>query len=483
MENSMETSKILAGWSEKDITPGIPVFLVGQFHPRISEYVDGPIIATALAIGTETDYVVMVSCDLAVLNEDIRERCRDKIRKKMPYIDTSRVVLNATHTHSAPGTEKRRYPPEPKGVMTASEYADFLTEKVSEVVSEAWNNRKESGVSWVFGHAVVGHNRRVSYFDDISKRQGYRKISGLVSHGKSRMYGNTDDPSFSHIEGYEDHGVDMLFTWDADRNPTGVIINLACPSQEDESSNYLTSDFWHDVRTRIRNKCGSNLHVLTQCSSAGDQSPHRLLYGKAEDRMLKLRGLTMRQEIGRRVADTVEDVMPLAKKDIRKEVSFRHVVKNIRIRKRPIDDREIEVIRIELSELEKSQPSDRNEEARKLSGIGRCLRAIRRYETQKENPFLDEEIHVVRLGDIAFATNRFELYLDYGIRIKARSPFIQTFVVQLAAGGEYSATYLPTERAVAGRSYGANIFDNEAGPEGGQQLVEEILKILHELWV
>ena len=27
------------------------------------------------------------------------------------------------------------------------------------------------------------------------------------------------------------------------------------------------------------------------------------------------------------------------------------------------------------------------------------------------------EVQVIRLGDVAFATNRFELYLDYGMRI------------------------------------------------------------------
>jgi len=42
------------------------------------------------------------------------------------------------------------------------------------------------------------------------------------------------------------------------------------------------------------------------------------------------------------------------------------------------------------------------------------------------------EIHAIRLGDMAIATNRFELYLDFGIRIKARSKAVQTFVVQLA---------------------------------------------------
>jgi len=91
-------------------------------------------------------------------------------------------------------------------------------------------------------------------------------------------------------------------------------------------------------------------------------------------------------------------------------------------------------------------------------------------------------VHAIRLGDVAFATNRFEFYLDYGLRIEARSPARQTFVVQLVAGGEYTGTYLPTARSVAGGSYGAGAYCNEVGPEGGQQLVEHTLRMLNELW-
>jgi len=55
-----------------------------------------------------------------------------------------------------------------------------------------------------------------------------------------------------------------------------------------------------------------------------------------------------------------------------------------------------------------------------------------RFELQKTQPTMPVEVHVIRLGDMAIATNRFELYLDFGIRIKARSKAVQTFVVQLA---------------------------------------------------
>ena len=88
-------------------------------------------------------------------------------------------------------------------------------------------------------------------------------------------------------------------------------------------------------------------------------------------------------------------------------------------------------------------------------------------------------VHVVRIGDLAIATNPFELHLDYGMRIKARSKAVQTFTVELA-NGYYG--YLPTKGPVAGGAYGAIPESNEVGPEGGQELVERTLELIDSLW-
>ena len=87
------------------------------------------------------------------------------------------------------------------------------------------------------------------------------------------------------------------------------------------------------------------------------------------------------------------------------------------------------------------------------------------------------EYHVLRLGDIAIATNPFELYIDYGTRIKTRSPALLTFVVQLSCQNN---GYLPTERAIQGGGYSADKFI--VGPEGGQMLVDDTVKQLNMLW-
>ncbi|MBO7723113.1 MAG: hypothetical protein J6S27_04940 [Thermoguttaceae bacterium] len=108
---------------------------------------------------------------------------------------------------------------------------------------------------------------------------------------------------------------------------------------------------------------------------------------------------------------------------------------------------------------------------------------------------------VIRLGDCALCFAQFEVYTDFGIMVKARSKAVQTFTVQLTGGSrepmpsqeetpelylDWSAasggTYLPSRRAVAGGGYGAIIQSNTVGPEGGEMLVEETLKVIDELW-
>ena len=88
------------------------------------------------------------------------------------------------------------------------------------------------------------------------------------------------------------------------------------------------------------------------------------------------------------------------------------------------------------------------------------------------------QIHVVRLGDVGFATNPFEYYLDYGVFIKARSPAMQTFVVQLVGPG----TYLPSARSVAGGGYGSVPASTPIGPEGGRAIAEATIETLLRMW-
>jgi len=102
-----------------------------------------------------------------------------------------------------------------------------------------------------------------------------------------------------------------------------------------------------------------------------------------------------------------------------------------------------------------------------------------RYEYQQRCNIVPMELHTVRLGDIAIATNPFELFLDYGNKIRARSKASQTFLIQLACD---CLSYLPTEKAEKGSHYSAYVSSGYVGHEGGDMLVRCTLESVNEMW-
>ncbi len=424
---------MFVGWASADITPPRPVNLVGQMGKRISQGVDDPVTATVLALETKgpdgkaTEQALLISMDLCGVHLAVQDRLKELVKGKLADFDADKLFLNATHTHTAPMQIDGFVPAyevtkeeQAQGVMTGTEYGAFLCEKLTDAAVRAWNGRQPGGVSWALGHAVVGHNRRAVYLD-----------------GHAQMYGGTNRPEFDRIEGYEDHSLPLLFFWDAKQQLTGIVVNVACPSQETESQSKISADFWHEVRVELRKRYTPDLFVLPQCSAAGDISPHLLWQQRAEQDMLKRKGVTRRQEIALRIADGIDRVFPFAKTDVQTAPVFRHTVARVNL-----------------------PPQDPPKKPF--------------YETDPVTPI---EFHVLRLGDVALATNPFELFLDYGLRMKARSPAALTLLVQLSCR---SCGYLPTAQAVRGGSYSGDRFI--VGPEGGQVLVEETLQRINAMW-
>jgi hypothetical protein len=459
-----------------------------------------PITATALVIesvheGKPAGMVVLVSCDLLYIVDSLRDRVRELVKRSLPEVDPNSVVLNATHTHNSaetytdPGLGKKLGGlgldvPEAwsawgidLGVMSPSEYTELAATRIAESISQAWNRRKRGGVSFGLGHAVVGHNRLTSYCD-----------------GRSAMYGSTERADFSHVEGYEDHSVNLLYTWDADGKLTGVVVNLACPSQVGAGSR-ISADFWHETRNELRGRLGQGLFVLPQCSAAGDQSPSVLVDTKAEARMQRLTGRSQRAEIAVRIADAVISVLPVAEETIDFDPVFARRVEQVEILWRQLTEADIKPVqerfeglltqyramreKFEAQPELKQQPGWFNDITGVFWNLRRASNVLDRFELQKAKPTMPVEVQVIRLGDMAIATNRFELYVDYGARIKARSKAAQTFVVQLAG----QASYLPTKRSIAGGAYGAIPESTLVGPEGGRELVDRTVELIESLWV
>jgi hypothetical protein len=502
----VKTDGFYLGWASADITPTKPVLIAGQFHARMSEGIMDHIMATALAIESVKEgnsaKAIMISCDLVGIsdgskgNSNIIGRVRELLKDLSPALMGENIMINATHTHAAPvfyGNVESTYGvgldlmAPGVDVMSPEDYAEFAAIQIAKAARQAWTNRKPGGISVGLSHAVIGHNRLQ-----------------VERSGKSIMYGNTNRLEFDHIEGFEDHSLNLLYTWDNKSNLTGVIVNATVPSQVSEHSYLISADFWHETRVKIRERMGKDIFVLSQAGSAGDQSPHLLLGGKAEERMQRIMGLdkdgvgrgslAQRKQIAIRITDAVYSIFPYMKKNIEWNPVFAHKMETIQLSRRLLSLKDVEegeqesikwkkeyeqmLTAAKASPTKMKEPRWYRDVTINYSKMKRGLSVRERYELEKKYPKFPIEVHVLRIGDMAIASNPFELYLDYGTQIQARSPAIQTFIVQLSGGG----TYLPTKRSIAGGAYGAVPASTLIGPEGGQELVEQTLKIINSLW-
>jgi hypothetical protein len=436
-------------------------------------------MVTALALETRDqegviDQMVWVSCDLVGIRRKTVENVRKLVAAAVPDLDVAKIVVSATHTHTAPamtdsdetelhpydfaGSWAYRIPIEEKNVMRPREFSQLLERQIALAVTRAWNARQPGEFSWGLGHASIARNRRAVYFD-----------------GTTRMYGDTSDPGFSHTEGTSDDSVDVLLFW-RDGEVVGMVVTLYCPSQEVEGESYLSADFWYDARKLLQERYTRDLFVLPLTGASGDQSPHIQIGEPSDARMLDRRQLSYRQEIARRIAHAVDDVREVARESRRSEIRFQHRVESVPLPVWNVSDERYATSATNVA-AGKDQLDLLSSPAYIQWRVDRTMMA--RYELQKTEPYYRAEIHAMRMDDLALATNPFELFTDYGLRIKARSPATQTSVLQLTAD---CAGYLPTERAVLGGGYSARIDDGVVGPEGGRVLVEATSRTLKELW-
>ena len=104
---------------------------------------------------------------------------------------------------------------------------------------------------------------------------------------------------------------------------------------------------------------------------------------------------------------------------------------------------------------------------------------LSRYKYQEDHDDFPIEVHNLRFGDVAISTNPFELFLDYGNQIRARTPAAQTILIQLCCG---TGGYLPTAKAEAGGHYSAYVSSGKVGHVGGEIYVRETLEAHRRLF-
>ena len=492
------------GWGMRDVSSDLPVLIPGGWARPISKGMADQLTVTSLVIDNGFDAVVFLSCDLVhIYSGQIKRIFAEAVRLDPSVPPLEKWIVNATHTHAGPGVYDPGRHGVPQGIPfdEKGEYQKFFFRSAGEAVVEAWKNRAPGKVAWGYGYVAGGFSRRTVYDRDLSAEDRFKTAqmrafkSAPVLTGRCTMHG-PNLPEFSHYEAGMDPFANFLFTFDMKDKLTGAIINLSTTAQcGSPKRGYMSADFWYETRQALRSKYG-DIRILAQCAAAGDITPRHQHYNEAQTRRLALkygdrsdnRITQYRLDLADRIAGSFDEVLSWASKDKRHTLPLCHTVIEPKLERAVYSDADIAETKRRLAEVEALPPTDtlppeqrQRENSYRETLRTKYTRVLRMAESVKKLPTTPSLFHIVRLGNIAFASNPFERFIDYMHRIQRQSPYEQTFIVQLSHMGGMHGGYLPTERAVANKGYSAEPFSYSTDPKGGATLVAETVRELKRL--
>jgi len=279
------------------------------------------------------------------------------------------------------------------------------------------------------------------------------------------MYGDTTRPDFIGLEGPDDPSHAVLFAIDEEGKYVGIVHNNSCHATCMENALFASADFPGEARRLVRGALAADLPVLYLQGASGDISPWDLMenrgFHSSEQRV---------KEIGATLA--AETLRLLHRAQMSDSPEFQHLFEEVEVEVRlPNADA---LARARELQAHGEQTAGRGEYVLAVCGV------LRLYEQFKDHPFDRLRVHAVRVGQYAIVTNPCELYCQFGLEIKRRSPAAVTAVAQLADG---SAGYCPTIPALMGGGYsGEAIHWSRLEPYAGYKLVEVSARLLHQLW-
>lgn len=488
----MNKSPILIGWGVGSINPDEPVLLRGQTYQRISTGTHDPLQATCMAIGpSKEEAVFWVSLDLVQMPERVTLLIAEAIAKKVPGFTRDRLICSCIHTHTSPFLDREgqrelwgefyRIHTVPEGVMPPEDYRDkVFIPGIVEACVKALADMKPSGISPILGHAVIGHCRRIVYRDQTS-----------------RMYGPTNTYNFERLEGPTDDSIEYIYVYDQEKNLTGLVMNVCCPAQVLEHMSICSADYVGAFRRQLYEKLGFELPVLTIIGAAGDISPRDLIrkrpgkdprnprkdapdaaartWWRGEPAMSTFEGT---DELGRRLVYSFYYDLEKANNNIVYDFPYQHRFEYLPTRIRTVSEAEYTASNARLQAAMEAHNSDvtsfTTDEKRAISlDAG----TVNRYIRQNKNLFYQTPVHIMQIGECALVTCPYELFLEYGLRIRARSNAEHTLIAELT---DDETEYLPTPFAVEAKSYSALVTNQLVSCEGGEFYVESVIQRINE---
>jgi len=425
------TSHVLrAGAARRIINPPVGIGKIGgRLFGDPIQAIESDLTASAVVLEGAHSKVIILAVDLCTVDSRLADRLRAGVAEALG-IPPSRVLLNESHTHSAPALPG--YYPDSYDPDFKTEYLSRLERRLVEAAVEADSRLQPARIGCGWGESRIGVYRR--------ERRDGREVLGEVP----------DHPI--------DSSVGVIRVDDLDGNPISILFRYSAhPVTVGGRSMVASSDYPGPARDVLERNLGGIAVFLQGCG--GNMNPrvgigYEIDCRDTKNRVgLELGGEALKIAAGIRTNTRPGERKPLGNIPNILFTPWEPVTGDTCTHLAAAEDT-IPLEYIELPPLDQAHAI--------LAGWERTLEERGNGEAQEweirvavkmeawarrlvdavehGHPTFDLKLQVIRINDIVIAAMNVETFFETGLEIKARSPVPDTFVLGYTNG---SMAYLP----------------------------------------
>lgn len=406
-----------AGIACVDITPELPVSMVGGFLDRTATGIHDPLQARCLVLDDGNTRLAFVMVDNCLIQRPVFDAAKKRIQEQTG-LSPDHVTAAATHTHTGVTvTSVFQSDPVPG-------YADFLAERIAVAVDTAVKSLEPAQIAWGAG-AVPGEvfNRRWHMKPGTIPANPFGGTTDQVQMNPPRASENLVEPS-----GPTDPTVSIIALRRPDKTPLAVLANYSLHYVGDTEGAVLSADYYgyfakslsdlmapasgeKPFLAMMSNGTSANINNINFREEGTPGAPYSRMSAVASN---------VANEVYQRYQDLeFHDTAMLG-------AAMREIT--LGVRKPTADDlvRAKAIVDAAEGPVMKSSEEVFARETLLLVDFPETVQA---------------PLQAIRVGDVGIAAIPCEVFVEIGLALREASPFKETFTIELANG--YNG-YLPT---------------------------------------
>ncbi len=399
-----------AGAAVVDVTPTkLPVLVNGGMFSRSLDKIKTRINARALVLADGKEQIAIVVVDSCMMGRPLLDEAKASAAKRTG-IRTDRILISATHAHSAPASMGCL------GTEADPAYVPVLREKLVEAIATAQANLEPARIGFAKGDAA----------DFTALRQWIRRPDRLGEDPfgnktvRANMHAGSDWDAVTGEAGPEDPDLSLISVQARDGRPLAVLGNFSMHyfGDSDISADYFGL-FSEGLKARIAPEAAPGKPAFVGMMSHGCSGDiWRVDYTVPE----KDRPQPTIEEYTRGLLDIAMNAYAGIKYRTDADIAMAEQRMTMKFR---VPDQQ----RLEWAQ-------------RIVAEMGDRLAKTTAEVYAREQIFLHERqqteivVQALRVGDIGIATTPCETYAITGLKIKAASPLPFNMVIELANGGD-----------------------------------------------